>query len=115
MKTINDFTVFHIFILISFYEYINAINKIIINFNLLELITTITIISLEILVSFVFVEIIELNFCGLNRNLKRNIINRGDNEINKLYEEKDGESEEDNNNSEISSELINSSESNSIY
>ena len=51
----------------------------------------------------------------MNRNLKRNIINRGDNEINKLYEEKDGESEEDNNNSEISSELINSSESNSIY
>ena len=54
----------------------------------------------------VFLEIIELNFCGLNINLKRYIINKGDEEKkeidNNLISDKESDSEsKDNNNPEI--------------
>ena len=32
-----------------------------------------------------YLEILELNFCGLSDNIKRNIVSKGQNEFNKLY------------------------------
>ena len=97
MKTIKDFTVFHVIILISFDPLITSIYKLIDDFDILELILIIIIFIFEVLAMFVFVEIIELNFWGFNLNLKKNIRDRGTSEVNLLFEGKDEENEEDNN------------------
>ena len=47
---------------------------------------------IEIISIFAFLEIIELNFCGLNRNLKRNIINRANEEANLTLDAGDNDS-----------------------
>ena len=44
----------------------------------------------------VFIEIIELNVCGLNYNLKKNIINRSSYELYSIYDN-EIKSDEDNN------------------
>ena len=36
---------------------------------------------IEFIGSLIYLELIELRFCGLNKNIKRNIRKRGDNEI----------------------------------
>ena len=41
---------------------------------------------LEINASFVFLEMLELRFCGFDQNLRNKIIERGDNEIKILME-----------------------------
>ena len=48
----------------------------------------------------IYLEIIELNFCGLNNNLKKNIMERSMEEINaiKLYEENEKDDEDEDNN-----------------
>ena len=87
--TINNFSVFHIIIFISFNDFINNIFRIFFekySYDL-KLIVIITF-SFEIFAIFVFIEIIELNFCGLNLNLKMNIMNRAKSEINLLIGEK---------------------------
>ena len=49
----------------------------------------------------IYLEIIELNFCKLNYNLKKNIISRGENDykfsfcINRKYKEVNNDSSED--------------------
>ena len=88
IKFINTFTVFHIIILTIFKVLIFNIIKIISDYNPYELIIIIVTTSFEIFGIFVFIEIIELNFCGLNLNLKMNIMNRAKSEINLLIGEK---------------------------
>ena len=68
----------------------------------------------------VFVEIIELNFCGLNTNLKKNIIDRGINEINLIYDISDNSTNEnDNSYNNIQADTINNNNryfsTNTIY
>ena len=88
IKFINTFTVFHIIILTIFKVLISNVIKIISYYNPYELIIIIVTTSFEIFGIFVFIEIIELNFCGLNLNLKMNIMNRAKSEINLLIGEK---------------------------
>ena len=68
----------------------------------------------------VFVEIIELHFCGLNTNLKKNIIDRGINEINLIYDISDNSTNEnDNSYNNIQADTINNNNryfsTNTIY
>ena len=77
-----------------------SIFELITDFGIFELIIIILTFSIEIFAIFVFFETIELNFCGLNLNLKKSIINRANNEIKGLLEELEEEEDEDNDISE---------------
>ena len=119
MKIIDDFTIFYIFILIAFDEFIVNIMKIE-DFDSIELIVSIIIFILKMFAILVFVEIIELNFCGLNTNLKKNIIDRGINEINLIYDISDNSTNEnDNSYNNIQADTINNNNrhfsTNTIY
>ena len=110
MKTINDFSIFHIIILLFFEEFISNILGVSEDLDIGKLMFIIISFPFEILIIFVFVEIIELNFWGLNLNLKRNIINIERDEINLLNEISDKESDT-NSNSENNSSIELSSNS----
>ena len=74
IKIIYDFTSFHIYIpfLIQYF-----IENIILNFGLIDNIFLISSFLIELIMILVFLEIIEINCCGLNENLKRYITSRG--------------------------------------
>ena len=113
MKILNDYTVFHIMLFFSITVFISNIFNIILDFNINDFILVIITFPFEIFFILVFVEIIELNFCGLNSNLKKNIIERGSEEIDSLFEEKDDNTI--NSESNLSNKSLNDSDSNSIY
>ena len=85
LLTINNFTVFHSILVVTFGELINSFYDLVPNFLLVELITNIVIYFFEIIGVLVFIEAIELNFCGLNRNLTKNIMFRAGNEVDSIY------------------------------
>ena len=78
---IYNYSYFHITIFFQLRGFIDNIFYILENSDLKGKIIFLIIISiifcLEILMSLVFLEVIELNFCGLNKNLKRKIQERG--------------------------------------
>ena len=74
IKTIYDYTIFHMFIPFIIETFIENIIK---NLGKLENIFLITSFFIELIIILVFLEIIEINCCGLNKNLKRNIELRG--------------------------------------
>ena len=92
---INEFTVFHIIIFIIFIVFISNIIEIILDYNFYELIIIIVTSSFELFGIFVFVEIIELNFFGLDRNLRKYIDNRAEDEINNIFEISDEQDSSD--------------------
>ena len=98
---IYGFTAFHSILIVTFGEVINCFFELFFDFNIIELIIDITTYSLEILGVLVFIETIELNFCKLNINLKKNIIFRAHNETDLIYKEINTEAEENNNGIEI--------------
>ena len=53
------------------------IENVIKNFEPLEKFFLISSFFIELIMILVFLEIIEINYCGLNKNLKRNIQSRG--------------------------------------
>ena len=85
---INRFTVCHIFFLLQNKEFIINIFK---GNRLNKNITFIILINIsyfiEDFIILVFLEIIELNFCDLDKNTKRKIKERGEDEANKSIEE----------------------------
>ena len=71
---------------------------------------------IEIFAILVFIEIIELNFCSLNINLKKNIINRAGSDINSIYKASEEDSSMDDTNSNLTNEQNeNSEDNNSMY
>ena len=78
----SNFTVFHLIIIFSCNTMITSIFELIQEYTTFGLIIVTITFFIEIISIFAFLEIIELNFCGLNRNLKRNIINRANEEAN---------------------------------
>ena len=116
---IYGFTAFHSILIVTFGEVINCFFDLFLDFDVVELIIDITTYSFEILGVLVFIETIELNFCKLNMNLKKNIIFRAHSETDSIYKEIN--IEENNNGIEISdvrSDLNDNqteSESNSDY
>ena len=83
--TINSFTAFHLILVVTLGELINGIYGHFQNFKLFEFIITIVVSIFQIIGVLVFIEAIELNFCGLNRNLKKNIMFRAGNEVESIY------------------------------
>ena len=83
---INDFNVFYLIIPFSINTLINSIFDIWKKFNIYELIIIIITFLIEIISTFILLEIIELNFCGLNNNLRKNIIKRATKEKGLIYE-----------------------------
>ena len=86
LKTINDFTVFHLIIFFALKDMISDIIGLFIEYTFFDLIIILVTYTIEIFALLVFVEMVELNFCGLNQNLKRFIRNRADRDINLIYE-----------------------------
>ena len=71
----------------------------------------------------IYLEIIELNFCGLSTNIKRNIISKGENESNQLNNDKkeaiDEEEDDEGDNQPIIKtieiEMVEKKDTNNIY
>ena len=88
---LNKYTMFHLFIffkldslidssIIAYKRQIDKTKKIFFSIELfLQLI--------ELCMYFVYLEMIELNFCGLSKNIKRNIQNRASDEFSEIEEE----------------------------
>ena len=113
LLTINSFTAFHLVLLVTFGELINSFFKFYVNYSTFDLINNLIAYFFEIIGVLVFIETIELNFCGLNRNLKKNIMFRAGNEVESIYkQEKESESEET---VSVSSENLDTSEDNTMY
>ena len=117
--TINNFSIFHIIIFISFNDFINNIFRIFFEkYSYDSKLIVIITFSFEIFAIFVFVEIIELNFCGLSTNLKKNIIDRSNIESNliiQIKEEEEDENEDNNLGNQFNNGLELNSDSNSEY
>ena len=102
IKILDDFTVFHIMILDSIGILVDDIYSLISDYNTPQLILSIFTFLITILFLSIFIEIIELNFCGLNFNLKKNITRRAVVEKDKIYDINNiNEDEDEDNNSEI--------------
>ena len=119
VKTINDFTLFHILIFFSLETFIGDIVGFISNYNNIKLILSIITFSIKIFFISVFIEIIELNFCGFNFYLKKNITKRSKNEINSIFNDEIN-GDEDNNSDRILEISSNNNEekdsdTNSVY
>ena len=97
LLVMNDFTLLHIIVLFIFIRLVNNIFELFDNFTYYQLIINIITFAIEIFFLFVLFEIIELNFCGLNHNLRMNIITRSESEIKLIYQ--DGEDVNSNNES----------------
>ena len=79
--TMYTFSAFHYILISTFGEIVKFVYKMLFRFDTIELIVNIVTYFIEILAVLVFIETIELNFCGLNLNLKKNIIFRADSEL----------------------------------
>ena len=101
--TIDKFTVFHFIIISTCGELINVIFEQCYKFDIFDLLVTLIAYAFEILGVLVFIERLELNFCGLNKNLKKYISIRA---VKEFYDMKESENEEDENDkSDYNSEL----------
>ena len=85
-KTIYDFTIYHLYIPLLIENFIRGTIEKEINIFLL-----ITFFCIEFIMILIFLEIIEINFCGLNENLKRNIESRGKTDSSLIIEDDDYE------------------------
>ena len=76
LLVLNKFSVFHFILCATFGELINSFFQIFPNFRAFDLIINIIVYFFEIFGVIIFMETIELNFCGLSRNTKKNIMFR---------------------------------------
>ena len=114
---INYFTVRHLVIFFFFIEFNDNILEIIGKFEDFKFIIIIITSLIEVFAIFIFYEKIELNFCGLNVNLKKNIIYRAESDIYSILDiNEEKEDENDNNNEDNIEKLMESSQDNdSVY
>ena len=110
LLTIDKFSVFHFILISTCGELINVIFGQIFKFEVFDLILTLVAYCFEIFGVLVFTERIELNFCGLNKNLKKNIMLRAGTEFDGIYKAQD-EDESDKTNTDESY----SNDNNSVY
>jgi hypothetical protein len=84
-RIINKFTFYHLLVPLQLYYFIDNLIEKITNLDeeedsTFEFVFEITFFLTELFMYFIFIEIIELNFCGLNRNVKKNIQLRATND-----------------------------------
>ena len=84
---IRNYSPCHLFLLFQSKEFIINIFYSIDNWNTWKFIMILITFILEINASFVFMEMIELRFCGLDKNLKNSIVERADTETKILLED----------------------------
>ena len=115
--TMYTFSAFHYILISTFGEIIKFIYKMLIAFDTTEFIVNIVTYSVEIIAVLVFIETIELNFCKLNVNLKKNIIFRADVELDSIYKVQKGIVDNDSvsNNSESLNDIESNNDDNSVY
>ena len=83
--TINYFTVCHLFLLFQNYDLSqNIIQEVELEAEFIPIFIIKLCFLIEFIFGLVFLEIIELNFCGLNKNIKRNIQKRAKEDTNLL-------------------------------
>ena len=82
---LNDFSCLHLIIFFLFRANIYAINNIVEKYQNISIINLITK-FLQFIFGLIFLEIIELNFWGFNKNLKKNMAIRSQKESEKIYE-----------------------------
>ena len=106
--TIDKFTVFHFIIISTCGELINVIFEQCYKFDIFDLLVTLIAYAFEILGVLVFIERLELNFCGLNKNLKKYISIRAVKEFDDMKELENEEDENDKSdyNSELNDESM---------
>jgi hypothetical protein len=106
VNTIYDYTIYHIYIPLIIENFIENIIK---EFNTFEIVFLILSFLIELIMILVFLEIIEINCCGLNENLKRNIESRGiiDSSLAIENDDDDDDDEIDERNDKIISTKIN--------
>ena len=104
IKTIYDYSIFHMYIPFLIHYFIDNISK---NIGTIAKIFLISIFLIELIMILIFLEIIEINCCGLSENLKRNIQSRGTIESALNIENEDDNEIDDEGNDE-SSEIKNS-------
>ena len=115
LLTINNFTAFHSILIVIFGEFINSIFSLYPEFEPFDLFINIFAYIFEIIGVLVFIETIELNFCGLNRNLTKNIMFRAGNEIESIYNiENQNLNEDDESDYDINDDL-NLSDDETVY
>ena len=85
--TLDNFTIFHILIIFELFNFIYDIFE---NIKDIKYISLIFFDVLQIILIFIFLEIIELNFWGLNINTKKNILERE--KIEQILSQEDEES-----------------------
>ena len=97
---IQKYTICHIFLTYQIYCFLNSLREYLLlikdetkkeiknKLNII-LITIIVCFMIEIFMSLIFLESIELKCCGLNKNLKKNIEQRAIEDINSPFEDKD--------------------------
>ena len=92
MTLIQKYTLFHYILPMKILNFISTIESLIlgkIEFRLMLFIIDIIAQLLDIFFLLVFIECIELNFCGLNKNLKKNIMERAkEDAIGEIYDGK---------------------------
>ena len=107
-KVIYNYTLCHLFLfIVAEAEVIGCFSHFRNNPNEIKIIISLIISIFEVFFILVFLEIIELNFCGLQLNTKRNIQIRADMDILNIYSE--DEFEDDPELSGKEKELINHS------
>ena len=112
-KTIYDFSIFYLIFILGCRNFLSIVN----DFNLAKLsgwIVIIFVFACEIFAMLVFIEIVELNFLGLNINLKKNIILRERNEFHSIYKIED-EDHSNESESSLNKELDENGDDDSIY
>ena len=85
---IYDYTIYHIYFPFLIEYFVENIIK---NFGFSVNIFLILIFIIELIMVLIFIEIIEINFCGLNKNIKRNIQSRGIIDSSLIFEDDDDE------------------------
>jgi len=97
-KIIYDYSIFHLYIPILIDYFIENIIK---NLGAFENTLLISSFFIELIIILVFIEIIEINLCGLSKNLKRNIDLRGIIDTNLTFENDDDDDIDDQRKDEI--------------
>ena len=115
--TMYTFSAFHYILISTFGEIIKFIYKMLIAFDTTEFIVNIITYFIEIIAVLVFIETIELNFCKLNVNLKKNIVFRANSELDSIYKLQKGivDNDSESNNSERLKDIESNNDDNSVY
>jgi len=98
-KTINDFTIYHIYTISLLENFIRNILNAIGDVNLLIILSIC--LFIELIMILIFLELIEVKFCGLNKDIKKNIELRSITESTLIIDNDNKDEDDDDDDDEI--------------